>query len=147
MRRGWAVNRIIAMMNMIKSRRWPTIKNSAGFYVDGVIKKSSVREILEISAESEDRGAKSFPRPEWLRENANIIHDIFVVVLVVDSYGFIRCSVISVLEDGVGFHLAMDVMTDRFDRMEDANYAEVVDLAHRYLKGFKSLPPDSPIEG
>lgn len=122
--------------------RWPTVRNGVGLSVNGIVKRTSIQEVLDLAAEAAASGFSAQARPAWLRENSDQIKDLFVTILAVNSDGYIRCSVVAILSDGSGGHFPLDIKPSRFEKMKAVGYEGIVDLAHRYLNYFKSIPLD-----
>lgn len=130
------------LKNLISSQKWPVINNKVGIPARGVIKRASVREVLELAGEAAATpGFSAQARPEWIRENSKQIKDLLMVILTVNQ-GYVRCSVTAILADGTGGHFALDVKNSKFDDLRDLTWNETVDLAHRYLNSFSSVPLD-----
>jgi len=123
-------------------RRWPKVKNRAGFLARGHIKKASIVNIELLSRRAALNHWSAQGRPVWLKSHRENVRDIYVTFLHVEAVDCFKCSVLVVLNDGSGGHFSVDISSRDFRRLESVRRKSLVQLAHAYIYTFRNIKLD-----
>lgn len=133
MRFGWGKRR---------KRAWPQIENRGGFLGRGDIKKVSLDEIKRMVQYAKASHWSAQARPVWLDDHRASISGLYLTFLYEESEGCFRCLVTALFSEGGGGHFSLDIAGDQFDNLPDLEGFAVIELAHRFLQSFPTIPLD-----
>jgi hypothetical protein len=122
-----------------RSHKWPAIDlYRRGGRSD--IKQISATELALLMRRADEREWSAVGRPRWVREHADRIDHVHLVIFDREGASAYRCIAIVLLDDGGGGRFTVDVAIDEFDRAADVTAQRLVELAHRHLASVPMLP-------